>query len=443
MCGIAGYIKLEGSPVKWEELSALKTALLMEIESRGKDATGALSVRIGSKPSLLKGDVDAKGFTIREEGKKFLAEKADICLLHTRAATSGKADNNENNHPLAHGGVVVVHNGIIWNDDELKKEFKLEKIEVDSIVIPAQIAASRMGKTLKDGIQGACEKIGGSMACGVWDSMFPKTLAIFSNGGSPLNAGYSKELGLVVFGSTISAINVATDKVFGSQLNGTFSKFSYRRVDKGALEISTSGEVLSYDCSDGPTRTWTSTPQGNQTDYWQSRWGDSVDGWDPNRFNTMSPGIPADDPNVGAGRKEWKKFRKAVHAMCRKNSKEESKKAKEYIDMIGKACSADSIGGGAKSKWGIYSMLLDNGQGLSNMYSPDDYFYVVVKEGEGYAAKLVWEPIMGNLYVGELFAQSVAVLDCMLPLHPNVIAASERDHYVAIMAGVNVLNAIE
>jgi hypothetical protein len=54
------------------------------------------------------------------------AERASggLCLLgHSRMATNGAPADNRNNQPLYTGALVGVHNGIITNDDELRREF--------------------------------------------------------------------------------------------------------------------------------------------------------------------------------------------------------------------------------------------------------------------------------------------------------------------------------
>src|SRR3990167_7189239 len=56
---------------------------------------------------------------------------------HNRLTTSGKQKFNHNNHPFILNDFILVHNGIITNDDELRAEYNLKKgkIETDSYII--------------------------------------------------------------------------------------------------------------------------------------------------------------------------------------------------------------------------------------------------------------------------------------------------------------------
>jgi hypothetical protein len=71
-----------------------------------------------------------------------LPEDTKMVLMHTRFATQGAAEKNENNHPVIYKDTYVTHNGVVYNDDWLFKT-ELEEYprvaEVDSIVFPTMI----------------------------------------------------------------------------------------------------------------------------------------------------------------------------------------------------------------------------------------------------------------------------------------------------------------
>ena len=111
MCGIVGYTgHLQAAPILLDGLSKL--------EYRGYDSAG-LAVRNGEKKTEI---VKAKGRL------KSLAEKTDngnaligTCGIgHTRWATHGKAT-EINAHPHYSKRFVIVHNGIIENEEALRK----------------------------------------------------------------------------------------------------------------------------------------------------------------------------------------------------------------------------------------------------------------------------------------------------------------------------------
>src|SRR6185437_11642918 len=65
--------------------------------------------------------------------------KARQALVHVRDYTKGHPSLDANNHPIRHGAVVGIHNGIIVNDDQLFDEHEIPRAEpgmtVDSEII--------------------------------------------------------------------------------------------------------------------------------------------------------------------------------------------------------------------------------------------------------------------------------------------------------------------
>lgn len=129
MCGIIGYIGKKNSlPIV---LNGLKS-----LEYRGYDSSG-IAYKYENKIKITK-----------EVGKIVNLEKildddfSTIGIGHTRWATHGKPS-CENSHPHMQGDVVIVHNGIIENYQELKefliaKKYKF-KSETDSEVVAGLI----------------------------------------------------------------------------------------------------------------------------------------------------------------------------------------------------------------------------------------------------------------------------------------------------------------
>src|SRR6185437_13845675 len=82
-------------------------------------------------------------------------------LVHVRDYTKGHPRIEANNHPIRHGAVVGVHNGIIFNDDDLMEQHGFERAEplmtVDSEAIFALAEAAW-------GAASAFEQLNGSMA---------------------------------------------------------------------------------------------------------------------------------------------------------------------------------------------------------------------------------------------------------------------------------------
>jgi len=112
MCGIAGYSLSSASGVN-RTLAA--QALLAGIAERGADAVGYAFRGPESEISVHK----------RRSGATALLDELHVpaaatqALVHVRDYTKGHPRIEANNHPIRHGAVVGIHNGIIVNDEEI------------------------------------------------------------------------------------------------------------------------------------------------------------------------------------------------------------------------------------------------------------------------------------------------------------------------------------
>ena len=110
MCGIIGIIGSE--PAAPQLVDALK-----RLEYRGYDSAGVATLENGA---LTRRRAEGK---LRNLEQKLAREPlaGAIGIGHTRWATHGKP-NETNAHPHATDAVAVVHNGIIENFSELRRE---------------------------------------------------------------------------------------------------------------------------------------------------------------------------------------------------------------------------------------------------------------------------------------------------------------------------------
>jgi glucosamine--fructose-6-phosphate aminotransferase (isomerizing) len=167
MCGIAGYSLGPGSDA---ERTVAARALLAGIAERGADAVGYAFRQPGSAVTVHK---QRSGATALLERIR-VPEDANQLLVHVRDYTKGHPGLAANNHPVRHGSVVGIHNGIIENDDQLFDQHGIARAEpgmtVDSEIIFALAARSR-GQTAQ-----ALESLYGSMAAAWLDEERPELL---------------------------------------------------------------------------------------------------------------------------------------------------------------------------------------------------------------------------------------------------------------------------
>ncbi len=111
MCGIVGYVGKE------KGISKVITGL-KSLEYRGYDSSGIAYVK-DKKINIIK----KEGPIINLDKSLNYNESVSVAISHTRWATHGKA-NDINAHPHRQGKITLVHNGIIENYSELKKELE-------------------------------------------------------------------------------------------------------------------------------------------------------------------------------------------------------------------------------------------------------------------------------------------------------------------------------
>src|SRR5215213_2748180 len=122
MCGIAGYSLSASSDV---ERTLAAQALLAGIAERGADAVGYAYVAPGAGIAIHKQRSGASALL----EQVVLPASVNEVLVHVRDYTKGHPRIEANNHPIRHGTVVGVHNGIIFNDDELMASHGFERAE--------------------------------------------------------------------------------------------------------------------------------------------------------------------------------------------------------------------------------------------------------------------------------------------------------------------------
>jgi glucosamine--fructose-6-phosphate aminotransferase (isomerizing) len=187
MCGIVGYIgPREAYPI-------IITGLKRQ-EYRGYDSTGVALIN-GDKLSIYK----KKGKVAElEESLVGKGLHANIGIGHTRWATHGEpSDINAHPHRSAGGKLAMIHNGIIENYTQLKKELVNKgysfKSETDTEVLLNFIEEIQKNSKceLEEAIRIALKRVSGAYVILVLDEDHPDTI-IAARKGSPLVIGIGK-----------------------------------------------------------------------------------------------------------------------------------------------------------------------------------------------------------------------------------------------------------
>jgi glucosamine 6-phosphate synthetase-like amidotransferase/phosphosugar isomerase protein len=222
MCGIAGYSLTAESDL---DRTLTAQALLAGIAERGADAVG-YAYRHGGETFVHKQRSGASALIDRIE----IAPTTTQVLLHVRDYTKGHPRIEANNHPLRHGSVVGIHNGIIFNDEEIFAEHGFRREEpgmtVDSEAIFA--LAELSGNKAK-----ALQELRGSMASAWMDERRPDELFCARTVGRPLWIGESRHG--TFFASTSLALEVVE--------HYTGTALTKREVSEGMLVSLRNGRI--------------------------------------------------------------------------------------------------------------------------------------------------------------------------------------------------------
>lgn len=202
MCGIMGYIGDENA-------TEIIISGLEELEYRGYDSAG-LAVCDGKEFRTAKVVGSPSGLRTEADGIK-----GKIGIGHTRWATHGAPTvANAHPHTSQSGLFTVVHNGIIENYAELRKELTEKgfqfKSDTDTEVI-AQMLEHLYNGDLKGTVGAALSRFKGSYALAIMCRDYPDCI-VCAKLSSPLFAGVSSDC--VYLASDVSAIAAKSDRVF-------------------------------------------------------------------------------------------------------------------------------------------------------------------------------------------------------------------------------------
>ena len=206
MCAVFGLLDYKGK-ISNAVLKKLVHYLSIAAEVRGTDATGIAYVRDGDIITYKKPKPAHKV-------KLFFPRGTRSVIGHTRFTTQGSEKRNCNNHPFeGHCGkeaFALAHNGVLYNDRELRREQHLPptSIETDTYVA---VQLLEQGQQLdKENIRRTVELVEGSF---VFTILRNDNTLFLVKGNNPLTLYHFPKIGLYVYASTKSILDNALKKV--------------------------------------------------------------------------------------------------------------------------------------------------------------------------------------------------------------------------------------
>lgn len=219
MCGILGFAG-NVPECKWNETHDILTAMFLESETRGRDATGFVARTepyknpLNSDVVLSKQAIPASKFVMDSSWRALRHKRCNMVMGHVRWATHGSPADNFNNHPLVgHGGLYLVHNGVLTGHEATAERLGLElSTECDSETI---LRITEDGQHPSMGLNNALGELKGSMAAVVYDSD-SDWLYFARNSGRPLWLLKMMDCHAWWFASTREILLAAFESVLGN-----------------------------------------------------------------------------------------------------------------------------------------------------------------------------------------------------------------------------------
>ena len=205
MCALFGWLDYKHI-VPYKVLKKLTQTLANAAEERGTDAAGISYIRDG-KVIIYKRPKPAHKI-------RFNAPDSTTAIMgHTRLTTQGNQKFNQNNHPFpghTDKKFSFAHNGVLYNDVELRKEKNLPDthIETDSYVAVQLIEQQK--KLDFNSLKNMAESVRGNFTFTILDA---ENSLYIVKGSNPMCLLHFEMLGIYIYASTESIMKNALRKV--------------------------------------------------------------------------------------------------------------------------------------------------------------------------------------------------------------------------------------
>lgn len=195
MCAIYGFLDY-GKKIPHKLLTKIVKELSIAAECRGTDATGISYVNDGKIVTFKKAKPAHKV-------KLFFPKDTTALIGHNRMTTQGNEKFNYNNHPFegktSQHNFALAHNGVLYNDREIRTKQKLPEtvVETDSYIAVQLIEKS--DSVDSDSLKNAAEAVYGSF---VFTVLRDDNTLFLVKGSNPITLYHFAEYGLYIYAST-------------------------------------------------------------------------------------------------------------------------------------------------------------------------------------------------------------------------------------------------
>ena len=206
MCAVFGYLDYKGK-VNNAILKKLIRNLSIAAEVRGTDATGISYVNHGKVVTFKKAKPAHKV-------KLYFPKNTRTVIGHTRMTTQGSEKYNYNNHPFegqcGTETFALAHNGVLYNDAELKTKYHLPKTQIETDSYVAVQLLEQKKQLHAESIKKMTELIEGSF---VFTILRNDNTLFLVKGNNPLTLYHFPKIGIYVYASTKSILDNALQKI--------------------------------------------------------------------------------------------------------------------------------------------------------------------------------------------------------------------------------------
>ena len=206
MCCLFGILDY-GNTLTVRQRTKVLSVLASSCEIRGTDATG-IAYNTDSHLTIYKRPKSAHQMWFR------LPMNANVIMGHTRMTTQGNEKFNQNNHPF-YGKVgntpfALAHNGMLMNDDELQKKYRLPKTNIETDSYVAVQLLERQTDLSFESMAKVAEELEGSFTLSMLDNA---NNVYFIKGNNPLCLYYWRERNLYIYASTEEILKSAIARI--------------------------------------------------------------------------------------------------------------------------------------------------------------------------------------------------------------------------------------